>query len=139
VDIAMHEYPLHAGEALNPNTVYYWRVRSVNSEGEYGQWSVTWTLRMAMLPPTLSAPADRMWLTNRRPTLDWSDVVGASNYTIQIATDPTFTNLVLNATITPSGCTPITNLPIGTLYWRVRANGPNGPGNWSVVWSLVEQ
>jgi hypothetical protein len=41
--------------------------------------------------------------------------------------------------VVPSTYMPTINLPIGTFYWRVRANGVNGPSLWSVTRSLIEQ
>jgi len=64
---------------------------------------------------------------------------GATSYTIQVSTNNTFTLLVVNATVTPSTYSSTVNLPVGTLYWRVRANGLNGPSLWSVTRMLIEQ
>ncbi len=69
-----------------------------------------------------------------RPIIDWGNVNGASSYTLQIAKDPNFTKLVLNLNLTPSAYIPTVDLPKGiTLFWRVRANGSKGPGEWSRV------
>jgi hypothetical protein len=137
--LAAHQYSLVSGEALAPNAAYYWRVRSFNSAGGYGQWSVVWSLRTAVTPPVLSAPDDAATTTNRRPTFDWDDVSGASSYYLQVSTNGTFTSLMVNVTVSASTYTPTANLHRGTLYWRVRANGTNGPSSWSVIRSLVEQ
>jgi hypothetical protein len=75
--------------------------------------------------------------TNRKPTFDWNDPAGATGYTIQISKNATFTSLVGTYNITASTYTPTANLPVGTLYWRVRAKGPNGPSDWSAAWSIV--
>ena len=69
-----------------------------------------------------------------RPLFDWDNISGASSYSIEIATDQNFTRLVLNLIITPSAYVPTADLPKGTLlFWRVRANGTNGPSTWSRV------
>jgi uncharacterized repeat protein (TIGR01451 family) len=135
-----HEYTLTSD--LNPNTKYFWRVRSYNTAGEYSAWSLVRYFRTAILPPTLGAPADASTVLSLRPTFDWGDVTGASGYTIQISKNNTFTLLVVNTTITgatKSGYTPTTNLPVNTtLYWRVRASGVNGPSAWSLpTWSFI--
>jgi hypothetical protein len=124
---------------LNPNTKYYWRVRSSNTDGEYSAWSLVRTFRTAISPPTLVAPADNARTNNRNPIFDWIDVAGVSSYTIQVSTNSSFTTLTVNATVVPSTYTPTINLPVGTLYWRARANGVNGPSLWSVRRSLIEQ
>jgi large repetitive protein len=98
------------------------------------------TFRTAIAPPTLSSPADLYTTaTDRKPVFDWADMAGASNYTIQVSKNSAFTSLVVNATATTSTYTPVTNLPVGTLYWRVKANGANGPSLWSVTRTLIEQ
>jgi hypothetical protein len=130
-----HEYTIPGGEALIPNTIYYWRVRAYNTAGHYSAWSQVRMFRAAILPPILLAPADADSLPMIRPTFDWSDVSGATGYTLQVSKNMLFTPLAVNATIsggTKSQYTPLVNLPTSTmLYWRVKANGPNGPSLWS--------
>jgi hypothetical protein len=127
------------GVDLNPNTTYYWRVRAYNTGSEYSAWSLVRTFRTAIAPPILLTPADGALTTNRKPIFDWADMGGAKNYTIQVSRNSTFTSLVVNATVTPSTYTPTINLPVGTLYWRVKANGVNGPSLWAVRFTLIEQ
>jgi hypothetical protein len=126
------------GADLNPNTTYYWRVRAYNASSEYSSWSLVRKFRTAITTPVLLTPADGDPTTNRKPIFDWADVTGAKNYTIQVSRNSTFTSLVVNATVTPSTYTPTINLPVGTLYWRVKANGANGPSLWSSPsWSFT--
>jgi Zn-dependent metalloprotease len=139
--VANHEYTIPDPNALNPNTTYSWRVRAYNSDGEYSSWSLVHTLRTVILPPVLQLPVDTITVPTIRPTFDWGDVSGASGYTIQISKDNIFTMNVVSATITSgknSQYTPLVNLPINTLlYWRVKANGLNGPSLWSSpTWSF---
>jgi len=135
--ITAHE--LTPGSDLNPNKTYYWRVRAYNTHGEYSSWSLVRTFRTAISTPVLLTPTDGATTTNRKPIFDWADVGGASNYTIQVSRNETFTSLVVNLTVATSTYTPTINLPVGTLYWRVKANGVNGPSLWAVRFSLVEQ
>jgi hypothetical protein len=63
-------------------------------------------------------------------------VAGATSYTIQVSRNNSFTLLVVNATTVGavSNYTPLINLPINIpLYWRVRANGLNGPSLWQTL------
>jgi hypothetical protein len=136
----VHEYT--PGSDLNPNTKYYWRVSSYNGAGEYSAWSLVRYFRTAILPPTLQAPADTISVPTVRPAFNWGDVSGASGYNLQVSKNNTFTQIVLNATInggTNSQYTPLVNLPVNImLYWRVKANGLNGPSTWSSpVWSFI--
>jgi hypothetical protein len=117
---------------LTPNTKYYWRVRAYNSLGHYSAWSASRYFRTALLPPVLVSPANSEFLLNKRPAFDWSDAAGATNYTIQVSKNSTFTQLVVNKAATASAYTHTVDLLANTLYyWRVRANGTNGPSLWS--------
>jgi hypothetical protein len=113
---------------LASNTRFYWRVRAVNAYGNASTWSLVRNFRAAILPPVLITPNDATQLLNNRPTFDWNDVVGATNYRIQIANNIGFSPMLTNTAVTPSTYTPTTDLPAGTtLYWRVQANATNGP------------
>ncbi|MEJ5200980.1 MAG: DNRLRE domain-containing protein [Anaerolineales bacterium] len=137
--LANHLYALET--ALSPNTRYYWRVRAWNTNGDYSAWSAVRYFRAAMLPPVLSAPVGGVLVDSRRPTFDWEDVVGANGYTIQISTTTTFFSLLVNANIAGGAAStykPAVNLPANkVLYWRVRANGVNGPSAWSTTETFV--
>jgi hypothetical protein len=125
---------------LAPNTRYYWHVRAFNTAGHYSAWSVTRNFRTAILPPVLLTPVEGEILSNVRPPLDWEDVVGATNYTIQVSLSSTFSTRLVSKTALTSSYVPTVNLPVGvTLYWRVRANGANGPSLWSEVRSFTIQ
>lgn len=82
--------------------------------------------------PTLLSPAHNASLTTLRPIFDWTDITYRTNYSIQVARDSAFTNLVVNTTTTSSQYTPTSDLPSGVLlYWRVRANYSFGSSVWS--------
>lgn len=119
---------------LAPNTRYYWRVRAFNTAGHYSAWSVVWNFRTAIPSPGLLTPAAGEILASLRPPFDWEDVVGATSYTIHVSRNSAFSSLLVNKTVSTSTYVPTANLPAGvTLYWRVRANGANGPSLWSEV------
>jgi bacillolysin len=122
---------------LTPNTKYFWRVRAVNDVSgieHFSGWSKVFAFRAAMLPPVLLQPANMSPVGTLKPVFDWDDVTGATGYTIQVSLDPAFGTgtFLVNTPVALSTFTPTTNLPQNqTIYWRVRANGPNGPSNWS--------
>lgn len=133
-----HMYCVDESHKLAPNTKYYWRVNAWNVNSEYSGWSAVRSFRTAVTPPTLLSPANGADLLSNRPTFDWDDVPGATGYTLQISTLPTFSSLLASVTVAPSTYTPPTDLPPNkTLYWRVRANAVNGPSAWSETWSFV--
>lgn len=121
---------------LTPNTVYYWRVRAYNTFGQYGAWSAVRAFRAAILPPALDTPLDGDFLPTRRPTFTWQPVDGATGYTIEASTSAAFGTKAINATINTATITytHTADLAANTLYyWRVKANGPNGPSAYSEV------
>jgi len=125
---------------LTLDTKYYWRVRTYNTLGQASAWSVVGTFREAMLPPDLISPANGAPAGTRKPAFDWSDVANNTGYIIQVSASQTFGTLLLNVSTSTgvSTYTPTTNLPAAaTLYWRVRAKGPNGPSAWSTKFSFT--
>jgi hypothetical protein len=83
-------------------------------------------------PPSLISPAaDARFAPGTNITFDWSDVAGATNYTIQIDDQDTFSSpLIVNQTVGTSQFSTNT-LPTLRMWWRVRANSGGTPGNWS--------
>jgi hypothetical protein len=116
---------------LDPNTKYYWHVRSTNTTGDFSGWSLVRYFRTAMVAPALVSPADPATLFILKPTFDWGDVSGATNYTLQISKASNFGSIYKTFTSVPSTYKPTVNLAAGTYYWHVRANGLNGPSSWS--------
>jgi hypothetical protein len=118
--------------SLTANTKYYWRVRAYGNNGHFSDWSGASYFRSAMPPPSMTTMANGDPVSSLRPTFSWGAVDDATNYTFQVSTSSTFSSTILNKTVTPATYTPTSNLPSGRLlYWRVRANGSNGPSLWS--------
>ncbi len=135
-DVTASEYTFT--ENLNPNTRYFWRVRATNAAGQTSTWSAVRYFRSAMLNPVSLSP-EIGWMGNTpRPTFDWQDVDGATSYTIQIGYNNTFTSLAISTTASSSQYTASKDLAKNrVMYWRVRANGTNGPSLWSEVWQFT--
>lgn len=130
------EYSIPA--PLDPNTIYYWRVRAWNMAGEYSAWSPANFFREAILPPALLSPIGGIAAGSRKPLFEWMPSPGAASYTIQLSANNSFTSLYVNVTVTDASYLPPVNLPAGkTFFWRVRVNGPNGPSAWSVIETFV--
>jgi hypothetical protein len=125
---------------LTPGT-YYWRVQGRNNNGGcdvWGPWSASRRVQVQMCPtleaPQLLAPADDASV-GATPYFDWSDVVNATAYRIQVDNDADFSTPVISTTVTTSAFTPTTPLTPGTYYWRVQGRNNNGGcdvwGPWS--------
>ena len=139
-NIALSEHTL--AESLSPNTKYYWRVRAVGKVGEleqYSAWSAVRYFRVVMEPPVLKLPENALvpMLDNKRPVFEWWPVADASSYYIQISKVPTFSSVVKYATVTTTNYALTIDLTANTTYyWRVKANGPNGPSAYSDKWQF---
>jgi hypothetical protein len=68
----------------------------------------------------------------------WQPVTGAASYELQVANSSAFTPpLVLDRKVTGNQVNT-SKLPVGTLFWRVRAMDSLGnPGAWSITFQLT--
>ncbi len=123
-------------KALAANKKYYWRVRAYNAGNDAKAWSTVRAFRTALAPPVLQSPINANIAGSVRPIFNWTDVPGATGYTIQVSPVSTFASLAINATISTATSTyrHPTNLTAAKMYyWRVRTNGINGPSAWSIM------
>jgi hypothetical protein len=119
---------------LAPNTTYFWHVQAINSIGQTSAWSSTWSFRTAILPPSLRAPANAVLLNNKRPAFTWYSVSGSTSYTLEVSSLSNFASKTINTSPTVTSYTPTSDLAVNTkFYWRVKANGTNGPSLYSQV------
>ena len=83
---------------------------------------------------TLMMPPDSATDIGLTPTFTWSAVAGAVDYTVEIATDAGFTNIVAGGTVSGTSFTPASTLAPETPYfWRVRASNACGDGSNSAA------
>ena len=128
-----------------PSGTLFWRVRGVDVYGVQGPPSAvrTFTVRPPSGPlpaPVPEFPANGSTVTSgQQVSFFWQPVNGAASYELQVATASAFTPpLVLDKTVTGNQVNT-TKLPVGTLFWRVRAMDSQGPGAWSVTFTLTVQ
>lgn len=97
----------------------------------------TATLSTITAGPALTSPADQSTIMQLNPTLAWSAVTNATQYTLQVSTDSLFSSFVLvdssltNPTKLLSGLTNAT-----TYYWRTRAKVSGVNTGFSETWQF---
>jgi len=123
------------------NTIYYWRVNATNMSGT-GGWSNVWrVVTMGSLPP----PPSISYINNGGPVycdsnicINWSKVLTATSYRIQVSTSVSFTTTIINAVVNDTFYV----IPPNTLnqytiyYYRIASINNNGQGSWTTAWIL---
>ncbi|MCX6156853.1 MAG: hypothetical protein NTY74_02615 [Ignavibacteriae bacterium] len=138
---------VNAGFAIQPGTLqngvqYYWRVNATNTGGT-SNWSTVWnftTIVAAPSAPNLLLPLNAATGVSTQPTMDWSDVSGATSYHLQISFNNTFNALALDQSgITVSTFAVGAGILSGTTqyFWRVSASNVGGEGLWSSVFNFT--
>lgn len=119
-------------------TTYYWRVAATNAAGT-GPYSFTRTVTNvpSAVPatPALNAPANSAKASGTTVTFSWLPADRASNYSLQIARDAGFSNMLStqatgNVTSFNSSGFPDNGQ---IYYWRVSASNSRGSGPYSAT------
>lgn len=89
-------------------------------------------------PPTLLSPVNGTTNVSIPPTLRWNASSGATSYSLQVATDDLFSNLVYNQSGLTSTSQQVQGLNYNTTYyWRVNASNSFGISDWSSAWDFA--
>ena len=105
---------------------YYWRVKAKDEQNAESLSEVWQFTTIAILAPTLNVYTPDP-TQNKKPTLSWQSVSGASRYHLQIDNNADFSSpMVDDASLTSTAYTPATNLPEGRIYWRVSSIDSRG-------------
>lgn len=149
IDIALTNVPMYAPRKgfesqtyPDETTFYYWAVVPATAGNGGGAAShpvenLPRTFQKRSVPPTLLTPSQGQNVT-RQLTFRWTSTEGARDYQIQVATDPSFSDLVDDVETAATSYTSEGTYPADTvLYWRVRANDENRVGlTWSATRSF---
>jgi hypothetical protein len=116
---------------LAPSTIYFWRVLAVSTNSVTATNAPFTFATMSAPPPgsfTLLTPTSGAGGVATLPTFTWAASSGADTYHLQVATDPSFTMVVVDQTgITDTTATSMVSLiPFTTYYWRVTAVNTSG-------------
>jgi spore coat protein A, manganese oxidase len=117
--------------------MYVWHCHILSHE-EYDMMRPFY-VRHTLVAPALAAPINLGTGIVRTTALLWNPVLDAAAYTIQIATNPSFSSPVVNqAGIVPTTFKPASQLAANMVYyWRVCATNVDGAGPWSDVFSFT--
>lgn len=114
-----------------PDGRYVLRVRAADAQGLQGRDAIhAFELDARPFAPLLTAPGTRV--RNARPDLQWSAVVGASAYQVEVARDAAFADKVVTERTSDTRLTPAKELQPGGYHWRVASieaadQGPFSP------------
>ena len=111
-----------------PEAVLHWRVRSIDPKGQAGAFSPADTFEIDRTPPPVPTliPVQPDRTRNRRPTLAWNEVAGASSYRLQVADNLAFAPVLLDLTLAGTSYVPSDDLPSGSIFWRVASRDAAG-------------
>ena len=87
----------------------------------------------------LTSPANGALNVPATPTFTWNGVPQAASYSIQVATDAGFSNIVASASglANPTWTSNVSLNTSTTYYWRVWADNACGVGAYSATWSFM--
>lgn len=124
----------HQLTGLNYFSTFYWRVYASNCFGN-SEWSgagVFSTIGRAPYPAVLVSPENNLHDTPHRIVLNWEVSQYSDGYTIQVAEDSSFINLINDQTGLTTPSFLISELKnTKTYYWRVNAFNSYGSSGWS--------
>jgi hypothetical protein len=129
-------------EDLLNSSVYYWRVRALNtSTGEQSDWAepsryMTVASGASIPQPSLDSPSPNATVPWLNIELEWDRVTNATWYEIQWSTDYTFSGFNYYWTRGESPSLGIDVKPMMTYYWRVVALNDNSISAFSTAGSF---
>jgi len=113
-----------------PDGRYMLRVRAADEQGLQGRDAVhAFELDARPFAPLLTAPGTRVRIA--QPEWQWSGVVGANGYHIQVARDAGFADILLAEQAGDTRLKPSKELKPGGYYWRVASVDTTGQGPFS--------
>jgi len=90
--------------------------------------------------PALVLPINGALNQPLRPDFQWAAAAQGSAYTIQVATDAGFSNVVYTTTVPGTSATPNTDLASNTeFFWRVMTANPCGAGATSATYTFYTE
>lgn len=115
---------------------YWWRLRAGNvGSTALSDWSRPWKFGTAPAPPRQLTPFDGLPDIPLNALLNWYPVLGARSYRLQVASEPTFTNIAFDSSGITGTSVQLTRLwSYWTYYWRLTATTSRGTSDWCAPW-----
>ncbi|HLH28378.1 MAG TPA: hypothetical protein VKW77_05650 [Acidimicrobiales bacterium] len=112
--------------ALNPGTVYFWRVFAVGPSGTVAADDSPFSFTTVAPTPggfTMTGPADGALGVSRSPAFTWTSSLGAASYRLQVSADAGFDSPLLDlpGLGTTSAAPSVVLAPSTMYFWRVLA------------------
>lgn len=138
IGLATFEVP----DSLDENGHWYWRVQTVDDEGLTSDWSVVQDFWVNAVdePPApfaLLEPANGSSFSGDTLHFRWENTFDPDPrdrfvFIFELARDSLFSQLIMHATdlTVNSFAVPNTNLPVGRIYWRIRAVDSDKKVQW---------
>ncbi|MBW6516307.1 MAG: VCBS repeat-containing protein [Candidatus Cloacimonetes bacterium] len=121
--------------------VYYWSVQAIDHIYSGSLFSTEQIFTIGDIPdptdpPLLFLPPDESEDLATNVHLQWEAVTNAVYYTVQVATDTDFDDIIYTSNLALTN-NWISSLDFNqTYYWRVNSNNGVFPSAWSEVWSF---
>jgi hypothetical protein len=121
---------------------YYWRVKARFIIGDWGLFSPPWFFvnRSLEAPPVpeLQFPPNEALLPGNNVAFQWKPAPRAMKYILQVATDPDFTDMIVNRQ-TPTSAWAVDHFGDAgqNYYWRVKAGNTTGWSEFSETFRFV--
>ena len=127
-------------DMLTFSTLYYWRVRAAHSL-DNSEWSEAWTFE-TIGTVYLTTPADGAEDVKRSPVIEWEEITGITEYHVEISTDDSFSDLIVEETVPEEFnllIVPVVLDQGAEYFWRVRAVNNLDLTDWSETWSFTTE
>ena len=100
-----------------PIATIYWRVSAVpDVYSDIGSFVITDPNTPVLIPYSPDPTQER------RPTLQWYSVAGATSYNILIDDNGDFSSVLISTPLADTAYTPLVDLPVGAIYWKVKSD-----------------
>jgi hypothetical protein len=129
-------------------TVNFWRVKAGNEAGwgQFTSWAEFTTVPPVPAIPGLNSPVNNALAVPLKPRLRWVRTLYAESYHLQLASDPNFTNLLINDSTITDTSRVTDSLQFKTAYyWRLATKNISGvsafsqPRKFTTVFRPVEK